>query len=134
MGGFKQLTVWKRSRVLTIELYRVTSGFPQSESNGLVSQIRRAAVSVAANIAESCGRHSGRDQVRSYRIALGSARELESLVLIAGDLQFVNELRGRGLASASIEIQKMLSGLIQHCLQASSAGASVTNSRLKSSV
>ena len=86
MQDFKKLDVWKRSHELTLTVYKLTSAFPQSETYGLTSQLRRAAASVPANIAEGCGRDSPLDFARFLDIAFGSASELEYHLPLAKDL------------------------------------------------
>jgi four helix bundle protein len=83
MGDFKKLTVWQRSVDLTEHVCAGTRVFPREELYGLSSQLRRAATSSPANIAEGTGRFTPRDEARCFRIALGSATEVECLLLIA---------------------------------------------------
>jgi four helix bundle protein len=86
MQDFRKLDVWKRSHELTLTLYKLSSSFPPSETYGLTSQLRRAASSVPANIAEGCGRNSPLDFARFLDVAFGSASELEYHLLLARDL------------------------------------------------
>jgi len=86
MQGFRRLLVWQKAHTMTLEVYRLTKALPPKERYGLVSQIERAAVSVAANIVEGSERGSDREAARFFRYSLGSAAELEYLVLLAGDL------------------------------------------------
>ena len=113
MGDFKRLIVWQRSREVAGAVYRATIRFPQSERFGLAGQLRRAAVSVASNIAESCGRHGRGDEVRFLRIAQGSAHELESLLLISRDLAYLEADAHEAVLSAVVEVQVMLAALIR---------------------
>ncbi len=71
MGDFKELNVWKKSHALTIKIYEVTNGFPRSEIYGLCQQLRRAAISIEANLAEGCGRKTDRELIRFASIANG---------------------------------------------------------------
>lgn len=112
MGDFKELRVWRLAYELTIEMYRITQRFPRTEEFGLTSQVRRAATSVSANIAESRGRRGVRDQQRFLDIAQGSARELECHVLLARDLGFVHGERADAVLVRVTDVQRMLSGLI----------------------
>lgn len=121
MGDFKDLVVWGRSRVLVRQLYDATTRFPATETHGLVSQIRRAAVSIAANIAEGSGRQTDRDQARCYRIALSSARELENLLILSCDLELIPERDHAALACELDQIQRMLLAMIRHCLRGQAA-------------
>lgn len=88
--------------------------FPQEEIYGLTSQIRRAAVSIEANIAEGCGRRSDREMKRFLQIARGSACELESHILLARDLNFLSVEVFRETEAVLLEIQRMLTGFVRH--------------------
>jgi four helix bundle protein len=110
--NYKELDVWKKSVALTTELYKLTSRFPDTERYGLTSQIRRAATSIAANIAEGWGRGSTGEYIQFLTIARGSLMELETHLIVACNLHFLSsdEL---GAASKQIEdIGKMLNRLI----------------------
>lgn len=110
---FKDLKVWVKAHHMALRVYDLTRGFPREELYGLTSQIRRAACSVAANIAEGCGRRSEGDMNRFLRIARGSAVELEYHLLLSRDLGFVREAEFQNLESEADEIQRMLTALIQ---------------------
>jgi four helix bundle protein len=86
--SFRNLAVWQRSIELTVAVYRLTSGFPDSEKFGLTSQIRRAAVSVASNIAEGYGRSTRGEYVQFLGHARGSCSEVETQIVIAKALEF----------------------------------------------
>lgn len=108
---FTKLKVWQRSRELIRDCYCVTSTFPRGEVFGLVSQIRRCCISVAANIAEGYGRGGDAEFARFLRIASGSANELGCLLILAADLEFLREVepvRGR-----LVEIKKLLAALLR---------------------
>ena len=90
MGDFRKLEVWQKAQELVTCIYRLTSGFPAGERYGLSSQMRRAAVSVSANLAEGCGRMGDAELRRFVRISMGSLAELECELLIAKNLKFVN--------------------------------------------
>jgi four helix bundle protein len=89
MKDFRELKVWEKAHALVLNLYRETTSFPPSELYGLTVQIRRAAASIPANIAEGCGRGSSADFARFLQIAMGSACELEYHLLLARDLGFL---------------------------------------------
>ncbi|MES2487612.1 MAG: four helix bundle protein [Bacteroidota bacterium] len=91
MYRFKELEVWKQSRKFCSDIYAVTCSFPEAEKFGLTNQLRRAAVSIASNIAEGASRSSDKDFCRFLEIAIGSAYEIESQLLIASDLNFITE-------------------------------------------
>jgi four helix bundle protein len=108
---YRDLKVWQRSIDLTEKIYRLTGTFPATEAYGLTSQMRRAAVSIASNIAEGWGRRSWRDYGKSVLIARGSNDELQTQLVIAERLGFGDAV---GLADANalaIEIGRMLAGL-----------------------
>jgi four helix bundle protein len=113
MQDFKQLKVWEKSHQLTLDVYRATVSFPQEERYGLTSQIRRAASSIPANIAEGCGRDSQGDFLRFLRIALGSASELEYHLILACDLDYLPDADFEPLNRAVVEAKKMLTALIR---------------------
>ena len=90
MHKFKELEIWKRSRLFCLEIYKITSQFPESEKFGLTNQLRRASVSIPSNIAEGSSRSSNKDFERFLQITLGSAYEIETQLLIAYDLKFID--------------------------------------------
>jgi four helix bundle protein len=91
MPDFKQLEVWRLSHALTLCMYRCTQRLPYDERFGLISQIRRAAVSIEANIAEGCGRNTRMDFARFLQQAMGSATELECHLLICQEWRKIAE-------------------------------------------
>jgi four helix bundle protein len=94
---FTQLEVWKKAHQNVLDVYRLTQGFPADERFLMVSQMRRAAISIPANIAEGYGRRAPRDKARCYTISQGSAEELAYLVILARDLGYAKEVgAGRG--------------------------------------
>lgn len=112
MKDFKELKVWHKSHELTLALYSTSKSFPKEEIYGLTSQLRRAAVSVGANIAEGCGRRSDGELVRFLQIARGSASEVEYRLLVARDLKFMDESAHAKLQVKLAEVQRMLSSLV----------------------
>ncbi|WP_354667377.1 four helix bundle protein [Winogradskyella psychrotolerans] len=86
---FKELLIWKRSRLFCSEIYAITSKFPDSEKFGLTNQLRRASVSIPSNIAEGSSRNSNKDFARFLQISIGSAYEIETQLLISADLNFI---------------------------------------------
>ena len=89
--SFEKLDVWKISRVFNVKLYNLTNKFPNHEKFGLVSQIRRAAVSIISNIAEGSSRSSLKEQFRFSEIAYGSALEVYCQIIVALDLKYISE-------------------------------------------
>jgi four helix bundle protein len=113
MEDFKKLKVWSKAHDLTLEIYRKTCNFPKNELYGITGQIRRAAASIPANIAEGCGRRSDAELGRFLQIARGSASELEYYLLLAHDLQFLQRSDFDPLNERVIEIERMLTCLAQ---------------------
>lgn len=111
MSDFKALIVTSRIRELVVLVYRATGAFPAAERFGLVSQMRRAAISIGSNVAEGAGRGSNRELVRFISIARGSAHELEFHVLAASDLGFLDASQGTKLLDEITQISRMLHGL-----------------------
>jgi four helix bundle protein len=109
--SFRDLQVWHKSHALTLAAYRATYGFPKHELFGLISQIRRCSASIAANIAEGCGRKGNGEFHRFLQIASGSASELEYHFLLARDLQYVDEPTYVALDGAVTEVKRMLASL-----------------------
>ena len=113
MRNHKDLIVWQKSMALVRRLYEVTRAFPQEELFGLTSQMRRAAVSIPSNIAEGYGRIYDKERINFLSIALWSASELETQLIISNDLGFMNEADSAGLSSLNNEVILMLSSLIK---------------------
>lgn len=109
MHNFKELHIWKRSRQFCAEIYSITSRFPESEKFGITNQLRRASVSIPSNIAEGSSRKSNKDFSRFLEITLGSAYEIETQLLIASDLNFLNKDELDKLLNELGEIIKMVS-------------------------
>jgi four helix bundle protein len=126
LQDFKKLKVWEKGHRLTLAIYRLTAPFPKEEQYGLTSQMRRAAASIAYNIAEGCGRGGRTDFARFLQMASGSASELEYQLLLAFDLKFLSSEDYRKLASAVVEVKRMLTALIQR-LKDPSAGPPAFN-------
>jgi four helix bundle protein len=111
MKSHKDLTVYKTSIDLVVDVYRISRSFPDAEKFGLTSQIRRAAVSVPSNIAEGAARNSKKDFIRFLSIALGSLAETETQLEIAQRLEFIRE--NRELDEKIIYIRRMILNLIK---------------------
>lgn len=106
--GFERLDVWRRAVDLAGVVYSVCRGLPREEQFGLSLQMRRAAVSVAANIAEGASRSSGRDQARFFEIAYGSLNELATLLTIAASQGWMEDDRSGDLRREISEIGRMV--------------------------
>ena len=112
MRDFRDLKVWERSHQLTLGVYSATKVFPQDERFGLTSQLRRAAASIASNLAEGCGRDGSREFLQFLRIAAGSASEVEYHLLLARDLGYLETDRYTELQSLACECKRMLASFI----------------------
>lgn len=112
MQTYKELVVWQKGVSLVTVLYKLTEQFPKSEIFGLTSQIRRAAVSIPANIAEGYGRAHRAEYVQFLRIAFGSGAELETHLLVASNLGFANKDDIQKANEHLAEVMRMLSKLI----------------------
>jgi len=106
------MKIWQESMSLSIEVYKVTTNFPNDERYGLTSQIKRAAVSIPSNIAEGSSRGSNKDFGRYLSISLGSAFELETQILIAKELNLINNSNYNNISSKLEQIQKMIIGFL----------------------
>jgi len=113
LKNFKGLKVWQKSYQLCLELYENTKNFPREEKYGLSSQMRRAAISIPSNIAEGYGRKTIPDYVRCLYIAYGSTCELETQILLSGDLKYLNEDSENILLEKIKEVERMLMALIK---------------------
>jgi four helix bundle protein len=109
MHQFKELLIWKKSRQFCSEIYSITSSFPSDEKFGITNQLRRASVSIPSNIAEGSSRNSNKDFSRFLEIAIGSAYEIETQLLIASDLGFIKSDELEPLIIKLEEIIKMIS-------------------------
>jgi len=113
LKNYKELNVWQKSYELCLKIYKITAKFPNEERYGLTSQIRRSAVSIPSNIAEGYGRKTTLDYIRMLYISYGSVCELETQILLAGDLGFI-EKGELGAAKKDIaEVERMLKALIK---------------------
>lgn len=110
----ERLDVWRESIALVKAIYVASNGMPSNEKFGLISQLTRAAVSVPANIAEGAGRGTAREMARFYSIARGSLSELDTLLVIAGEVGHISSSVVADLRGRVDPINLMLNGLIRH--------------------
>jgi len=110
VNGFKDLSVWQKSMDLVESVYTLVKTLPKDETYALSDQLRRAAVSIPSNIAEGSGRNSTKEYIQFLYIALGSACEVETQILIAKRINYVNNVEA--YTKSINEIKKMLNGLI----------------------
>jgi len=113
MHDFRRLKVWQRARAFAVVVSQVTRGFPRSDHGVIASQLRRAALSVPANIAEGFGKSSRKDVVRFFQIAAASAMEVESHLFVAADLGYLSPKAREQTLPEAQAIQRMLAGLMK---------------------
>ena len=113
MHNYKQLEIWKLSRNFSVPIYKLTATFPESEKFGLISQLRRASISVPSNIAEGSGRNSDKDFIKFLQYAVGSCREIDTQLLISCDLNFATEQNIQRLTAELKKVMGMISNFIQ---------------------
>ncbi len=113
MRDFRKLNVWEKAHHFALQVYRITKNFPSDERFGLTVQLRRAAASVPTNIAEGCGRDSERELARFMSIAAGSASEMEYQLLLACDLNYIQDETYGELIQQVNEVKKMLNSYIK---------------------
>ena len=113
MKTHKDLDVWNLSVEFTTDIYRTTKSFPRSELYGLVAQLRRAAVSIASNIAEGAARQSTREFIQFLYHALGSASEVETQLAVSRNLEYINDEEYNFLGSKQLQLSRMISGMIR---------------------
>lgn len=111
MRDFKKLEAWRRAHQHTLHIYRSSAQFPKSETYGLRAQIRAAATSIEANIAEGSARRTRSDYGRFLDIALASANELECEILVASDPGYLDKSTSTSLVSETSDVRRMLVGL-----------------------
>jgi four helix bundle protein len=114
MQDFRNLRVWQKAHQLTLETYAAFANIKEPQHFCLKNQVTRAAISIAANIAEGCGRTGDREMRRFVRVSLGSASELEYHLLLARDLVLLTGPTYARLAAATVEVKRMLAGLAAH--------------------
>jgi len=113
LRNYKKVIAWQRAHELALQVYKTTRAFPTEEKFGLTSQLRRAAFSVPANIAEGSGRETDKDYLRFLHIAWGSLKEAEYFLLLARDLEYLTDKRHEELTKAADQTFAPLHGLIK---------------------
>lgn len=111
MHNYRELKVWQQSVDFAVEVYKQTKSLPPEEKFGLTSQIRRSAVSVASNIAEGAGRNTDGEFNQFLGIAYGSSCELDTQLIIANRLNFINDQKFEELESGYLSLQRMIYSL-----------------------
>ncbi|NHM05724.1 four helix bundle protein [Flavobacterium sp. CYK-4] len=111
MRDFKKYDIWQLSHSFTLEIYKISANFPKEELHGLSSQIRRAATSIPTNISEGCGRSSDKEFNQFLNIAIGSSNEVEYLLILSKDLNYINievfESLGKDINQIKSKIYKL---------------------------
>jgi len=113
MQDYHKLKVWEKSHLLALDVHRVAGTFPRMEGVALVGQLRRAALSIPANIAEGAGKAGNAEFRRFLQIALGSAAETDYHLLAARDLELLDRATYDDLSTRTLEVRRMLGGLIK---------------------
>ncbi|MFA7419360.1 MAG: four helix bundle protein [Melioribacteraceae bacterium] len=108
MRDFRKLKIWELAHLLVLNIYEITKLFPKEELYGLTSQLRRASVSIPTNIAEGCGKESNKDFARYLNIALGSLSEVQYLLYLVRELNYVSEEKVSVLETNANDLKKMI--------------------------
>jgi four helix bundle protein len=111
--SYRDLVVWQKAMALAADCYRKTRGFPRTEAFGMTSQIRRAAASIPANIAEGNGRENTGNYINSLRIAQGSLKELETHLMLANAVDLMDKTNADELLSCCDQVGRLLRALIR---------------------
>ena len=111
--NFYDLEAWKKGHLLALNIYKMTKNFPREEIYGITSQLRRAASSIAANIAEGFARYHFKDKTKFYYNARGSVAEVQNFLLLAKDLGCIDLKTCKELGEKANEISKLINGLIR---------------------
>ena len=115
MSGYQKYTeldVWKQARSLATVIYEITISYPKMEQFGIISQMRRCAVSIPSNIAEGCGRQHTKERIQFFTISRGSLYELETQLYISKDLAFINEDELNNCLQKIESLGKLINGFI----------------------
>ncbi len=113
MSTFRDLIIWQKSMDLVTTIYNQTKSFPNTEKFGIVSQIRRSAVSIPSNISEGYGRNSNKDFIRFLNISMGSLFEVQTQAEIAYNLEFMDQEDFEDLFQQSREVERIISSFIR---------------------
>lgn len=111
--SFTDLKAWQEAHALVLIIYKITGDFPKEETFGLISQMRRAAVSISSNIAEGFSRQSYKEKLYFYSMAQGSITELQNQLLIAKDVRYLPKNEFEKVAQQTIKVNKIINGLIK---------------------
>ena len=111
--SFKDLEIWKKGVTLAADIYAISKDFRASEIYGLTNQMRRASYSISANVAEGYGRESTKNYLQFIRTARGSLYELETYLIVANKLNYLDELKLKSILQKTEELSKMINSLIR---------------------
>ncbi|WP_423147371.1 four helix bundle protein [Rubrolithibacter danxiaensis] len=111
---YTDLEVWKEARILVAVIYAITKSFPKEEQFGLISQMRRCAISIPSNIAEGCGRNHKKDSIQFFFITRGSIYELETQLYLSNDLNFITTTELTSTLGKLEIVRKLLNGFIRY--------------------
>jgi four helix bundle protein len=109
--SFTDLNAWKQGHLLVLEIYKITKEFPIEERYGLISQMKRAAVSITSNIAEGFSRNTSKDKFQFYCMAHGSLTELQNQLILSRDLKYLDKEKFNIIAQQTIIVGKLINGL-----------------------
>ncbi|MCA4793884.1 four helix bundle protein [Myroides odoratimimus] len=109
-----KLDAWSKSMDLVVDIYETTISFPNNEQYGLVSQLRRASVSIPSNIAEGAARNSNKEYIQFLYIALGSCSEIDTQILLCQRIKFISDEKANYLLTKIDEVHRLLNGLIKY--------------------
>ncbi len=112
MKDFRELKVWRKAHELTLAVYQLSARFPRAEAYGITAQLRRSCSSIAANLAEGCGRSGDAEFARFCQIAMGSASEAEYHLLLARDLKLMKQEEYDAVGGQATEVKQMLASLV----------------------
>lgn len=121
LDSYRELLVWQKAMELVVETYRFSSSFPKEERYGLMSQLRRASVSVPSNIAEGYGRASRKEYLQFLYVSQGSLKETETQIILAGILGYASKDATELLLGKAALVGKLLGGLIRALRRKTSA-------------
>lgn len=111
--SFTDLYAWKEGHKLVIMIYKATKQFPKDELFGLTNQIRRAAVSITSNLAEGFSRNTFKDKTQFYSIALGSLTETQNQLLVARDVDYMDNILFKEIGNQTVVVSKLCNGLLK---------------------
>ena len=111
--SFSDLKAWQKSHELVLIIYKLTKNFPREEQYGLISQMKRASISISSNIAEGFSRHSPKEKLQFYYQALGSLTEIQNQLLVARDIGYISNDLFQEIADLSVEVAKLIRSLMK---------------------